>query len=535
MNLIKDQWIRCIYLDRTVAKIAPFQITQGFHDNNPIIDLIADRPDFKGALYQFLIGLLQTIHSPASEKEWFSRWISPPSPKELEAQIMEMSSAFNFDTDGPAFMQDLDLTEGEQKPISVLLIEAPGGKTLKDNLDHFVRRGQVNGLCQGCAALALFTMQINAPSGGVGHRVGLRGGGPLTTLVLPDETMQNRDKRTASLWHKVWLNVLPEKEAKALLRHNNWNASDSAAIFPWLGPTRTSERATGRDTLPSDVHPYQMYWSMPRRIRIDFSNKSTGQCDLCGQSDQSLVTHFITKNYGTNYNGPWEHVLSPHSRKNQTDAPLPLHGQKGGITYRHWLGLTIGAADKIQMPARTVVYYMENRVDRVKAGYQARIWAFGYDMDNMKARCWYDSTMPLLEVSQDILADLQCLVGVFLDAAAEMAANLRQEVRKAWYKRPKDVKGDWTFIDLEFWHTTEATFYDCIKKGLQILDSGESSVDIRKEWHRALRQTAMDLFDRFSLSGPAEDMEIKRVVRARRDLSRWLNTGKNVKQLLAEA
>jgi CRISPR system Cascade subunit CasA len=535
MNLIDQQWIRCIHLNGSSETIAPFQITQGFQDNNPIIDVTADRPDFKGALYQFLIGLLQTVHPPASEKEWFAQWLAPPPPRDLQAQFAERRSTFEFDTDGPAFMQDYDLAEGEQKPISALLIEAPGGKTIKDNLDHFVRRGRFNAICPSCAAIALFTLQINAPSGGVGHRVGLRGGGPITTLILPDEKMQNQNLQTASLWHKLWLNILPEKEARARLNHHNWNATDKAAIFPWMGPTRTSEKTTGRDTLPADVHPYQMYWSMPRRIRIDFNSIFAGQCDLCGRSDQTLVQYYTTKNYGTNYHGPWAHVLTPYSRKNQSESPLPLHGQKGGITYRHWLGLALGTADNNQMPARTVLYYLENRADRVQAGDQARIWAFGYDMDKMKARCWYDSTMPLLNVGQGIIDDVQCLVGDFVDAAVEMAKNLCQEVRKAWYKRPKDVKGDWTFIDLQFWNATEATFYDCINKGLRVLEDGGNTTNVRKEWHLALRRTAMNLFDQFSLSGPTEDMELKRVVRARQDLSKWLNAGKDVKKLLSKS
>jgi CRISPR system Cascade subunit CasA len=31
-----------------------------------------------------------------------------------------------------------------------------------------------------------------------------------------------------------------------------------------------------------------------------------------------------------------------------------------------------------------------------------RLWAFGYDMENMKARCWYESTMPLIHAEDDL-------------------------------------------------------------------------------------------------------------------------------------
>nr|WP_231886596.1 type I-E CRISPR-associated protein Cse1/CasA [Methylomonas methanica] len=66
-----------------------------------------------------------------------------------------------------------------------------------------------NQLCPSCAATALFTLQTNAPSGGVGHRVGLRGGGPLTTLVLPKASQ-------TTLWQKLWLNVFNQEDLQSV-------------------------------------------------------------------------------------------------------------------------------------------------------------------------------------------------------------------------------------------------------------------------------------------------------------------------------
>jgi CRISPR system Cascade subunit CasA len=538
MNLITEKWIRCTHhLDGTNSKITPYQITQGIEGSNPITDVIADRPDFKGALYQFFIGLLQTIAPPWDEKQWFGQWKTPPSPEQLKERFSSMANAFELDTNGPAFMQDYDLPQGETKPISALLIEAPGSKTLRDNLDHFIKRSQTEAICYPCAAMALFTMQTNAPSGGVGHRVGLRGGGPLTTLLDLDETFGNSKNGQFTLWHKLWLNVLPEKEIRQIFANDacNWDTNDPARIFPWLGPTRTSENKTGCETSPADVHPFQMYWGMPRRIRIDFSDTTQGRCDLCGSTDSLIVRQYITKNYGVNYSGIWKHLLTPYSRKNQTVDPLPLHGQKGGVTYRNWLGLTLGDKDNNQIPANTVTYFLSERVRRIKTDCHARIWAFGYDMDNMKARCWYDSRMPLYEIDPSIRGQLKELALKYVDVAIEMASNLRKEVRNARYKRPKDVKGDWSFIDIEFWQAGEERFYECLQAGIVALSKREDLNDIRKQFHSALRKTAMKLFDSYALAGPLEDMDMGRVVKARRNLSIWLETGKKVKNLLGKS
>ena len=534
MNLIYDSWI-CARKNESFIFISPSEITEALKSSNPITDVITDRPDFKGALYQFLIGLLQTIMTPKTDKEWFSLWKAPPPPDELKARFASMAHAFEFDSEGPAFMQDFDLPEGESKPIAALLIESPGGKTLRDNLDHFIKRGRVEGVCHACAALALFTMQTNAPSGGVGHRVGLRGGGPLTTLIDLDETTSGTNAGMQTLWHKLWLNVVPEDALLSKVDNQRMDSVDLKKIFPWLGPTPTSEKKTGKDTFLSDVHPYQMFWGMPRRIRIDFKDLTKGRCDVCGTEDTPLIRHFITKNYGINYSGIWEHPLTPYSRKKQTDEPLPLHGQKGGITYRNWLGLTLGDRDNSQFPARTIAHFFDKRIRRLKMDRNPRIWAFGYDMDNMKARCWYDSRMPLYDMDPSIRETIKDIVAKIIDAAVEMNANLRKEIRNARYKRPQDVKGDWSFVDNAFWQSTEGTFYDCLQESISALNKGENTKDAMTKVHRLFKRTAMALFDEYSLGGPFGDMDMRRVVSARRKLSIWLETGKKTKELLGKA
>lgn len=105
--------------------------------------------------------------------------------------------AFEFDGAGPRFMQDFALPDGASDSfgISALFIETPGENALRKNKDHFIKRGGITALCPCCAATALLTLQINAPAGGAGHRTGLRGGGPLTTLLLCSPAM--------SLWHDL--------------------------------------------------------------------------------------------------------------------------------------------------------------------------------------------------------------------------------------------------------------------------------------------------------------------------------------------
>ncbi len=507
--------------------IEPWQITKGIA-TSPIVDVLAPRADFKGALYQFLIGLLQTAFAPEDESEWQDYWRKPPDGETLRIAFDPYLPAFELN----AFMQDSDLPDGEPKDIAALLIEAPGGKTLRDNLDHFVKGGQVRRIAPHWAALALFTLQINAPAGGVGHRVGLRGGGPLTTLVLPPET-----QGPASLWHKLWLNVMTREEV-ADLKSGNPKLKAPADIFPWLAKTRTSEAKTGVETYPEHCHPLQMYWAMPRRIRLDLAHTEAGVCDLSGEYHENLVSSFITKNYGVNYVGPWVHPLTPYSHDAKT-GPLSIKGQPGGICYRNWLGLVLesdeGAKIKRQ-PAHIVSVYYAGERQRLmgrEADCQPRLWAFGYDMDNMKARCWYEATLPVFPVEKQRRGDIQAAVQTLLDAASETLGNLRTAVKQAWFSRPKDAKGDFSFVDRDFWQSTEADFYQQLKESTQEIPDTEAAKARRERWRMSLRRQALAIFDYWALSGDNEDGDLKRLVQARAELERWLNHGKQMKKLAA--
>ncbi len=387
MNLLQEDWITIRRRSGWVEKISPMRLTA--NQDDPAVEVEAPRADFRGAICQFLVGLLQTTMAPADERAWRGLWDSPPGQDVLSSALESFLPAFELESAGPAFMQDFDLPMADPVGIAALLIDAPGEKTIGENKDHFVHRCSVRGLCEGCAAVALFTLQINAPSGGQGNRVSVRGGGPLTTLLLPVEA-------GATLWRKLWLNVLPETALGYPV------TNDRALVLPWLGKTRTSEPGGVGDTTPDLAHPMQAYWSMPRRIRLDFAAVDAGVCDLCGLRTERLLRRYRAKNYGVNYMGAWLHPLSPYNYDARGEKPpLAVKGQRGGIGYRHWLGLTLGANERVPDAALVVKRYMRQRRTLPLGAEQARLWCFGYDLDNMKARCWYDSILPVYGFESD--------------------------------------------------------------------------------------------------------------------------------------
>ncbi|WP_253207205.1 type I-E CRISPR-associated protein Cse1/CasA [Verticiella alkaliphila] len=369
-------------------------------------------------------------------------------------------------------------------------------------------------MCEACVAQALFTLQINAPSGGRGIRTSLRGGGPMTTLLLPQQ-------EDATLWQRLWANVLTSDT----LGHDPVTAW--GAVLPWMAPTRTSDGPGALDTTPDTVHPLQAYWSMPRRIRLDSATITQGDCAVCDSQGVKLFQHYRTRYGGTNYTGAWMHPLTPYSLDPKHESPpLSIKGQPGGIGYRHWLGLTFGKPDQQPQAAQVIKHYRAT----LKAG-PARLWCFGYDMNNMKARCWYDSTLPVHVVDE---ADQRLFIEQVSDwtkVASEAASALHYRVKSAWFKRPGDT-GSEPAIHQSFWQGTEPAFYAGVQAlaGSDVRDPAECAA-LSRQWLSHVSRAAMNLFEHWTLSGPVEERDLARVVRARAALAKDLKAGKAAKTL----
>ena len=507
MNLINEPWLPVRRNSGAVSIIAPWQLTET-HD--PVLALSAPRADFNAALMQFLIGLLQTSATPEDRDRWLNRLVSPPGPAQLKDCFEAYAHAFELQAVQGAFMQDYDELDTEAQPIDGLLIDSPGGKTRKKNTDLFVKRERVGRLCPGCTATALFTLQVNAPGGGLGHRTSVRGGGPLTTLVSPDE---NSDL-PCDLWRRLWLNVLEQPELDTLTGDTSRTAP--ADIFPWLGKTRTSENETGQETTPMDGHPLQMYWAMPRRIRVQWITSTRGQCDVCGSASDRLVTHYHTRNYGTNYTGTWQHPLTPY-RVDNSGHRLPQHAQPGGLGYQHWLGMTDDNDNHVS--AKVVKRYRS--LD--ENGTQFRLHVFGYDMDKMKARCWYETTYPLFTMPETARIDFSRRVKTLTDTAALIAGYVQRTVKAAWFIRPGDAKGDTAFLRQCFFQHTERAFYQAVTT-LQTKLSDRTDREVLEAWHGTLRRAALDLFDYWSARGDVTHANPRRVADARNKLRRQIDS-----------
>lgn len=494
-------------------------------DADPVVAIAAPRPDFDGALQEFLIGLLSAALQPTDEVAWKAGWKTPPSVEEFQAALDALPDAFDLDGDGPRFFQDFtatDFAKVDSKSIDQLLIDSPGENGSKRNVDLFVKRDRYERLARATAAMALVTVQTYSPAGGAGFRTSLRGGGPLTTLIDPRQDQHGGSlAHEHPLWQKLWANV--ETTAQQAAGTASSRMDEPALTFPWLHVTRHSDpKKNGVATTPGNGHPLQAYFGMPRRLRLEFGDG--GKCDLTGRADDRCVAGYRTVPWGIQYEG-WRHPMSPYYRQSATEPWLPVHGQPSGIAWRDWLSLTLDSPDAtgLRQPALAVSHFMSARAQAVGRR-EFRIHVFGYDVDKMKARGWIDVTVPAFATAdRERRRLLHGTASHLVEATSLTASALLVAVKAALFQSPDDASGDLGQVKLELWAATEADFYGAMRVVAdETLDADAASArvdDLRRAFAPILERAATDAFDRWCPGAGLDVTALRRRVAARYQLT----------------
>lgn len=525
-NLITTAWIPLVRSSGSREVVRPADLTLGI-ETDPFVDIDWPRPDLRCATLEFLIGLLALACPPREIDDWIERWEVPPSVSDLEAALTPLRDAFAFDGDGPRAYQDFEDLAAEPNSVEALLIESPGAQTVRNNAALLVKPGRIGVLSRASAAGALMTLQTMAPAGGAGIRTSLRGGGPLTTLVVPSGR--------ASLWHRLWANVPAGGEAA--------ERASLPRVFPWLVPTRVSGK-DGHTTTPVDVDELQMFFGMPRRVRLDFEpNVERVACDLSGEIDDVIVRTYRTRPHGTNYDA-WggRHPLTPHYRSKPGDPVLyPVHGQSGRMGYRQWVAMLYGDAEKTRAPAACVSLFMAQRIWALGPGERDfRLVAAGYDMDNMKARAFVEAETPEIVAPEGDVEGIAEKARGLVKAASVAAVCLNQALKLALYGDGAEVGNDKTPVASareRFWADTNDSFFDvlnAVAAGVADADAVAGEPPYARVWQRVLRTAALSVFDDTAPMSDATSNDVKRVIDGRRFLVGALTGyGKQGKEFLA--
>src|SRR5574343_484452 len=412
-NLLSDPWIPTdagFVCPRTLRASAATRIDSG-------------RPDLDGALLHFLIAVEQS-----------------------GAGLPVV--AFPSDV----FMQDDN--NGAEFPISALLIDQVGSGTI------WARADENFALSVPMALAALLCLQINAPAGGAGHRTGLRGGGPLTTVFLGETLADTVEQNQVEMPPVTdWLRVLP-----------------------WTTACRISGKG-GVEIPPDNEHPLLAYWGTPRRIKL--GQVEQGECALT-EVVWPVIRTFGMKPQCANYTG-WTHPLSPTNSRGSA-----LLTPEGGVNYSYYAGI-VYPADKIT-PAQVV---------NERSG--IALLAFGYDMANMSARGYCEKRFPLYEVGPGL--------DKLVRSARQTEDALNYCTRRALYSDGDSRQGQRMLaLRDEFFSVTEEDFHLVAQQGGALLAG----------WQEYLKRSALELFDRHANTAMLGNQDARRIASARMFLTNLL-------------
>lgn len=500
-NLLTDPFIP---MQRADGSFCVGTILDVVDPENPPVAIVTRRGDTQLGLKEFLIGVFATFLPPTSDRAWLRYFKAPPAKDELADALAAAIPYFEAASEGVAFMQEFGGLEGKTVSAGALLIDGPGSISVENNTDVFTRRLRNQTYSRRAAAIALYVLQSCAPSGGKGYRTSVRGGGPLTTLI----DLTSVGGRAPTLFQQIWVNV-PKGEAA--------DPSDYGSIFPWSLPTRTS--TDGRQTTPEDVHPLQMFWGMPRRVRLHFeSNVNEIPCDLTGEIDDVVCRKVVVKDYGTNYTN-WRHPLTPYRRLDPKTMDLyRVAAPADRFGFRHWPGAAFETPNGSTIPAKCITDFVNERKPNLESDdVEVSIYAAGYAMETAKVLGFVEGIMPVLLVREPALRTaMGHLLSNLVEATTYAEAILGIALRKAIERQEA---GDATPIEAakrRMWADLENDFRSLYGR---ILADGEPDADgYAKQWLSSVRRVLEQIFDdvapidAFSALNPVPIVEARRLL-----------------------
>ncbi|MCT8266466.1 type I-E CRISPR-associated protein Cse1/CasA [Afifella sp. JA880] len=458
----------------------------GEDDDFPV-EFAWPRADFNIAAHELALGIAQLALDLRDEDVWEDLWAAPLSRPAWEERLRPFVPAFELGGDSPRFLQAFEPLDGAPAPVEALLIDTPGQNGQKKNADLLTHRARFPAFGLRAAAMALYTLQAFAPSGGAGNRTSMRGGGPLSALVVPLAA----DGAPQPLARRLLANLVPMRAPKP---------ERLAAALPWLAPTLVSDKTAGRQVHPhdGDVEALQVYFGMPRRIRLVVSEER-GRCPLSGE-EEPLVTDFVQKPWGVDYGPTWQHPLTPYRQQNETSEPFSLKAKSGRLSYRDWVGVAIGAEDqRLARPAEAVRLARGlRRSDLMPEGAaEPRLRVGGWAMNNMEAIAYLFAEEPLhlapTEAEQKALDDL---ARRFAEAGSMAASCLRRALKSALFGDGASVALDKGVLDAAgatFIATAEAAFHAGLAGFLA--DPAQNEEAATRRFLGALRKAALAEFE----------------------------------------
>lgn len=247
--------------------------------------LALPRDDMELGALQLLISLVQVIAPPMGARDLRQRVKKPLAAEEYQGWSDKFVSSFDLQHAETPFMQVNNPNTADITPIQKLFTGLPAG----NNHAFFNESSEIEAICSGCAAIALFNQASNAPGFSGKHKAGLRGGGKINTFLAGE-----------SLRETLWLNILGQAAVEKLLPDAERNE------LCWLDPIQPGEKIAAQTIGLARG----LFWQ-PLRLKLESSPRAI-TCDHCGHESATATTGFRCEaDFKFDVNGQWPHPHSP--------------------------------------------------------------------------------------------------------------------------------------------------------------------------------------------------------------------------------
>ncbi len=281
MNLLTDPWIP-VREEGVFRHLRLRELLCSEGDRR----LSLPRDDMEMTALQMIVCLVQVIFMPADADELKMHIASPMDEADYDTAVEPFVEWFDLVHPDHPFMQVRGVKAQHITGIQKLFVGLPEGS----GHTFFNTASEVTKACASCTAIAIFNQASNSPSFGGGFKEGLRGGTPVTTLVVGD-----------SLRETIWFNVLNKEYIVTLLP---W-IHDVKDMPVWVQPIES-----GKDIPVYDIGLLRGLFWQPVHVELD-SSYGMGRCDVCASKELSLYGGFKKEKFRFNVIGIWPHPHSP--------------------------------------------------------------------------------------------------------------------------------------------------------------------------------------------------------------------------------
>jgi len=214
-----------------------------------------------------------------------------------------------------------------------------------------------------------------------------------------------------------------------------------------------------------------------------------------------------------------------------------MEGRYASEGFRQWVSLNFDEYtdedNKKMRWGRALVakHYYDEKKYGIKI--QTKLWCFGYDADSANVKCWYESLMPIFQVSQGNIDDVKSSATEALQLAYQLADSLRFSLIRAWFRPQVDgnQKEKWTHIikfinkagylstykkiEYEYWEYLEKHFLMMIYELIDLEKTAGKPMSIYQNWVKEIRQYCLKYFDQHALNEVTDGTDMKRAIKAR--------------------